>query len=211
MHVEAGITVADLNLALAAAGLAMRTLGGANAQQLGGVISTSTHGGDWDERPLPDFVRAIHLVVDGGRELWIERDSDRITQKTDCLRSCPAPDTEIVYDDEVFDAAVVSCGRFGVIYALVLEVRPAFRVVEFTTPQNRPAVLAALRDGVATGDLRGPLFNLLRADVPAAGLAEGQQIAGRGPHILPAAVQLPERRRPVGAAALGDDEPGRPS
>jgi hypothetical protein len=42
--------------------LALPTLGGSNGQALAGVISTSTHGGDWNQPPFPDIVRAVHLV-----------------------------------------------------------------------------------------------------------------------------------------------------
>src|SRR5262245_46073071 len=53
-HVEAGAKVADVNDLLAARGLAMPTLGGANGQAIAGAISTGTHGGDVDLPPLAD-------------------------------------------------------------------------------------------------------------------------------------------------------------
>ena len=171
VHVEAGIELGALIEMLDADGLALPTLGGSNGQSLAGAISTSTHGGDWEQPPLPEIVRAIHLVTDGGRELWIERASAPIT--TDLLASVlPCPETEIVRDDDVFNSAVVSFGRFGVIYSFVLEVRPAFRVVEVVTRPSRARVLQALRDGQASGPLFGPLFTLLAEDPAPANLAE---------------------------------------
>ncbi|MEX0864355.1 MAG: DUF3892 domain-containing protein [Acidimicrobiia bacterium] len=146
VHFEAGITIGALSERLDSQGLAMPTLGGENGQALAGVISTSTHGGDWQQPPFPDLVRAIHLVTDGGKEWWIERASDRIT--SDDRLEPVLPCAQIVSDDRVFDAALVACGRFGVLYSFVLEVRRRFRVVEVVTTPARSDVLQALREGV---------------------------------------------------------------
>src|SRR5438046_2699990 len=98
------------------------------------AMSTSTHGGDWQQPPFPDVVRAVHLVTAGGKELWIERETDSITRRNDnntaLQHLLPCSDIEVVRDDRTFDAVRVACGRFGVIYSLVLEVRRQFRVVQ---------------------------------------------------------------------------------
>jgi FAD/FMN-containing dehydrogenase len=167
-HVEAGIRIATLSERLEAKGLAMPTLGGANGQALAGVISTSTHGGDWQQPPFPDVIRALHLVTHGGQEKWIERASSPLT--TDDRLALPCADTEVIRDDEIFDAAIVTCGRFGVIYSFVLEVVPSFRVVEAVTKPTRSEVLQALRDGVTNQTLFQPLFDLLAPTAPPAGL-----------------------------------------
>jgi hypothetical protein len=165
LHVEAGIRIATLSALLRSQGLAMPTLGGSNGQSLAGAISTSTHGGDWNQPPFPDLVRAIHLVGDDGKERWIEPASGAITRSDDDnaeLRGAlPCGDTEIVRDDRVFRAALVACGRFGIFYSLVLEVRRAFRVVEVVNTPSRAEVLQALRDGVAQGTVLTPFFDLL--------------------------------------------------
>ena len=59
VHFEAGIRILDLCEALDKQNLAMPTLGGSNGQSLAGAISTSTHGGDWNQPPFPDLVRAF--------------------------------------------------------------------------------------------------------------------------------------------------------
>lgn len=160
IHVEAGIRVLDLSLMLDEQSLAMPTLGGANGQTLGGVISTSTHGGDWQQPPFPDLVRAVHLVTDGGRELWIERASDPLTTDDALRPRLACPDVEIRRDDDAFDAVIVACGRFGVLYSVVLEVRPQFRVVEAVVNPERAAVLQALRDGLGETHPFQHLFDL---------------------------------------------------
>jgi hypothetical protein len=170
VHTEAGIRIATLNERLTAQGLAMPVLGGANGQALAGVVSTSTHGGDWQQPPFPDLVKAIHLVTHGGRELWIERASEPITTDERLRPRLPCASTEIVRDDGVFDAALVACGRFGVIYAFVLEVRRSLRVVEVINTPMRADVMNLLREGQANATLFQPLFDHLETLAKPAGL-----------------------------------------
>ncbi len=167
-HVEAGATVADVNDLLDARGLAMPTLGGANGQAIAGAISTGTHGGDLDLPPLADAVMAMHLVTEGGRELWIERASQPVTDDfalaAVLARSCP--DTEIVRNDDVFNALLVGLGRFGIIYSYVLRVRPAFYLAEWTTKIPTASLTTALRNGVVGRTFLAPLLTMLPAPPP---------------------------------------------
>lgn len=180
VHFEAGIRIFDLCEALDKQNLAMPTLGGSNGQSLAGAISTSTHGGDWNQPPFPDVVRAVHLVTHGGRELWIEPARNPVTKADSdnaALRAVlPCKDVEIVRDDRIFDAVRVACGRFGVIYSLVLEVRRQFRVVEVVTTPSAAGVLQALRDGQGTPSIFTPLFRLLNADPVPAGFSDAQGV-----------------------------------
>ncbi len=168
-HVEAGAKVADVNDLLAARGLAMPTLGGANGQAIAGAISTGTHGGDIDVPPLADAVMAMHLVTAGGRELWVERASQPITDDVALALALPCPDTEIVRDDDIFNAMLVGFGRFGVIYSYVLRVRRAFRLAEWTARITRASLTAGLRDGIAGGTFLAPILTMLPAPPAALG------------------------------------------
>ena len=132
-HVEAGITIRSLYENLDRLGLALETMGGASGQTLAGAVSTGTHGGDKSIAPLADSVLAIHLVGAGGTQYWIEP-SAGITDPTR-LKADVVPDVDpqnIVYDDAVFDACLVSLGCMGVIYAVVLRVRESYDLVETT-------------------------------------------------------------------------------
>ena len=160
-HIEAGATIADLNDALAAAGLAMPTLGGNVGQAVAGALSTSTHGGDPTQPPLADAVMAMHLVTVNGRELWVERASQPITDDVALALALPCRDAEIVRNDDLFNALLVGFGRFGVIYSYVLRVRPAFRLAEWTTSIPRTVLTTALRDGIAGGTFLAPLLTML--------------------------------------------------
>lgn len=157
VHVEAGITVYDLNCVLDAEGLALPTLGGSNGQSIAGAISTATHGGDVNLPPIADSVRAIHLVGPGGLEWWIERSGDNaVTDRArmEALRGTGpwCADLQLEYDDEIFAAALVSLGRMGIIYSVVLEAVPAFRLCEQTVESSWSVWRPRIRDEIIDND-----------------------------------------------------------
>lgn len=183
VHFEAGIKLYDLIQQLDAMGLALRTLGGACGQSLAGVVNTSVHGGDQDEPAFPGVVRAIHLVTAGGRELWLERSSDPITtdERLRPVLSCPG--TEIVRDDELFSAALVGLGRFGVVYAYVIEVRPQFWLAGVATKVPLRAAWTALLSRPSPNDRPfDALLALLATDPGPAGIPESR--SGRPPSFF---------------------------
>jgi hypothetical protein len=130
-HVEAGVTIRDLYLRLDKSPTgnryALPTMGGASGQTLAGALSTGTHGGDLHLPPMSDMVVAIHLVGTDGAESWIQAEdldcSAELIQRT-------YPGTAYHRDDELLKAALVSLGRFGVLYAVVLRVTPQFALEE---------------------------------------------------------------------------------
>lgn len=130
---------------------ALATLGGSGGQALAGVLSTSVHGGDVHLPPIADNVKAIHLVGPGGQEWWIERPDDPLTEgavdavESEIARlaqSQPAFAAELCQyarvrrDADLFDAALVSVGRMGIIYSVVIEVVPAFKLKETTSARR---------------------------------------------------------------------------
>ena len=138
---KTGTLAAHLNAELAgtpAAGAydgpwAFATLGGAGGQTVFGALTTGTHGGDYRQQPISDSVVAVHLVTDGGDHYWIEpRDSRNELLITDDGKlqrhygSIAGTRFSIIRDSAIFDAAVISGGRFGVIASLVLRVVPQY-------------------------------------------------------------------------------------
>jgi hypothetical protein len=124
-HVEAGITIRELSLRLdadPARRWALPTMGGAAGQSLAGAIATGTHGGDHAQAPMADMVQAIHLVT-AGAQLWIERDQG-ITD--DAALATALPDVTVCRSSELFDAVLVSAGRMGIVYSLVIRVVEQF-------------------------------------------------------------------------------------
>jgi len=119
---------------------AFQTLGGAGGQTVVGAMTTGTHGGDFDRPPLADCVVAIHLVSDGGRHFWIEKVDPELPPLTDdglMAAAFAAPEEfggpsnfELIRDNDVFNSVLVSAGRFGVIYSVVLRAEPAYALLE---------------------------------------------------------------------------------
>jgi hypothetical protein len=142
-HVEAGITMADLNILLdhQKPRLAIQASGGSPGATLAGTLSSATHGGEFDWPLLIDRVLAIHLVGPGGEEWWIEG-SESIAELSALSAVYPNIDSKhfiarrwtrtqcgVKYNArDVLRAVTVSMGTMGVIYSVVLEVVPAYGI-----------------------------------------------------------------------------------
>jgi hypothetical protein len=122
---------------------AFQTLGGAGGQTVFGALTTGTHGGDFmvlpnqtdgmDIRmpPIADSVMALHLVADGGMHYWIEpktyppigeplTDSERLMSLYGDARYGGPDKFKVIHDDDLFNAVLMSAGRFGIVYSIVI-------------------------------------------------------------------------------------------
>lgn len=117
-----------------------KTLGSAGGQTVFGALTTGTHGGDFHLEPIADSVMALHLVTDGGKHYWIEPASptkisfNRKGQANGPPLTDDVPlkalygqsryggphNFEIIRDDDTFNAVLVSAGRFGIVYSIVI-------------------------------------------------------------------------------------------
>ena len=119
---QCGTSVMELNADLQARGLCLRTSGASQGQTICGAFSTGTHGSAIDLGAMQDYVLGMHLLVDGGRSYWLEAASRPIV--TDSF--CEKLGAERLTDDDIFHAALVSFGCFGVIHAVLLEVEELY-------------------------------------------------------------------------------------
>ncbi len=111
---------------------AFRTLGGAGGQTVFGALTTGTHGGDFRMPPISDSVMALHLVADGGRHWWVEpeslggslgvrfTDDGKLRALYGDARYGGPGNFSVVRDDNLFQAIVVSAGRFGIVYSIIV-------------------------------------------------------------------------------------------
>ena len=151
-HVEAGITMADLQQMLDHQNprLALRATGGSPGATLAGVLSTATHGGEFKWPLLVDCVRAVHLVGPGGLQWWIE---GTLPVADPTLLASRYPGIEFIGGgwsaipglnaQDVLEAVTTSMGTTGVIYSVVLEVFPQFGVRQIVHPSSWSILLAA--------------------------------------------------------------------
>lgn len=141
---------------------ALPTLGGSGGQSIAGVMATGSHGGDVALPPIADAVMAIHLIGPGGQEWWIEPSSGLTAGTEEDVRGelqaiatdVTGASTEICdgilvrKDDDLFRAVLVSVGRMGFVYSMVVRTEPAFKLQE----TRSEAVWETLRDDLtATG------------------------------------------------------------
>jgi hypothetical protein len=131
-------------------------LGGAGRQSIAGVINTGTHGGDARRPPLSDSVLAMLVVSSGGIVRLIQRRGNPPVVDLTRLRagleaSVPGLAIEDHQDDDLLDAAVVSVGRFGIVYAYVLEVvNESGWLVQETRTRESWSVPGRTRDPLTT-------------------------------------------------------------
>ena len=128
---------------------AFRTLGGAGGQTVFGALTTGTHGGDFRGAPIADDVAAIHLVADGGKHYWIEprhqpeeaplADEAKLRDFYGAAKYGGLDSFEVIHDDQLFNAVLISAGRFGIVYSIVLRA-----VRQYMLHENR--VLATWQD-----------------------------------------------------------------
>jgi hypothetical protein len=159
----------ETNLECIAGARALPTLGGSGGQSVAGVMATGSHGGDIFLPPIADAVMAIHLIGPGGQEWWIERASG-MTAGTEAdvqarLRSIAASvtgaanemcrDIFVKKDNDLFRSVLVSVGRMGFVYSLVIKSVAAFKLHETRSNQTwetfRANLTAASFPGFAAG------------------------------------------------------------
>jgi hypothetical protein len=164
-QVEAGITMADLQQLLdhQSSRLAIGASGGSPGATLAGALSTATHGAEFKWPLLADCVRAVHLVGPGGLQWWIEGD----IPVGDFAKMAAVPRYHAIVPGRFIDASwsaipgltgqdvlkavVTSMGTMGVIYSVVLAVRPQFGLHQVVHPTTWANVLATA--GITEGQL----------------------------------------------------------
>jgi len=178
-HVEAGITMADLQQLLDHQQPRMAILdssAGPSGATLAGVLSTSTHGAAFRWPLLADTVKAVHLVGPGGEQWWIEGDMPVANQTKLHLRYPEIDQHHFIAkgwngipslaSQDVLNAVTVSMGTMGVIYSVVLEVAPQFGLRQVVHPTTWIDLLKAA--GIQFFDLRpgdpGARFPLAEAN-----------------------------------------------
>lgn len=105
--------------------LSLPTMGGSDGQSLSGILSTAVHGSDFNVKPVADHVIGIHFIGPKGINFWIQRRNTReinlnfLNNEYKDSEECGGQ-LVVIEDDDLFNCAVVSLGRIGVIYAVAL-------------------------------------------------------------------------------------------
>ncbi|MCU7552022.1 FAD-binding protein [Chitinophagaceae bacterium LB-8] len=122
LFAQCGNSVQELNTYLKNKSRSLKTTGASNGQTIVGAFSTGTHGAAIDFGSTQDYVVGLHIITGPGKHIWLERASypvvsDAFIQKLQ---------TQLVRDDELFNAALISFGSFGFIHGVMLETEDIF-------------------------------------------------------------------------------------
>lgn len=123
----------------------LKTTGASNGQTLVGAVSTGTHGSAIEVGAIQDHVIGMHLITRPDRHIWLEPASSPVVSQV-FLDSLGA---ELVRDDALFNAALVSFGSFGIIHALMIETTGRFLL---EARRTRMAFSAGLKQAITTLD-----------------------------------------------------------
>ena len=99
---------------------ALKAAGIGNGQTIAGAVSGNTHGSQINFGAMPDFVVGLHIATGSGQTLWIEKASKPVFNEDFAAKI----GAKLIRDDEIFNAAVVSFGTFGIIAAMAMETAP---------------------------------------------------------------------------------------
>src|SRR4051794_20104044 len=127
---QAGMQIAELNAYLELVPRedgdrrAIKAAGIGNGQTVAGSVSGNTHGAQITFGAMPDFVAGLHIATGTDRTLWIERASKPVFNAEFAAKL----NAEVIRDDDIFNAAVVSFGTFGIIAAVAVETVPIYQL-----------------------------------------------------------------------------------
>jgi L-gulonolactone oxidase len=128
--VRAGTVLGDLNRALFARGLALPNLGDIDRQTISGAVATGTHGTGAGFRGIADAVVGLRLVLADGSVV----------------------DCDTLREPDLFQAARIGLGAFGVVVALTLQCVPAFLLQAQEEPDSLSGVLGSIDEILESAD-----------------------------------------------------------
>ena len=103
---------------------ALKAAGIGNGQTIAGAVSGNTHGSQINFGAMPDFVVGLHIAIGSGRTLWIEKASKPVLNGEFAQKI----GADLIRDDDIFNAAVVSFGTFGIIAAVAVQTAPIYQL-----------------------------------------------------------------------------------
>ncbi len=122
LFAQSGNGIWELEAHLRPRNLSLKTSGASNGQTIAGAVSTGTHGSAFDFGATPDFVVGLHVIVGANRHVWLERASAPVVSAAFIQNL----QTELLQDDDLFNAALVSFGSFGIIHGMMIETEDLF-------------------------------------------------------------------------------------
>ena len=152
---QCGNGVWEINRELRAKKLSLKTTGASNGQTIVGAMSTGPHGSSFDVGAVQDYVVGMHLIVGPQRHIWLERKSFPVVAASFAEKL----QTELVQDDDLFNAALVSFGNFGFIHAVLVETEDVFLLETYMQRMPYDATLKNLMETLDFSNAQLPCGN----------------------------------------------------
>jgi hypothetical protein len=114
---QCGMSIAELHKYFNAQGKSLKTCGASNGQTIVGALSTGTHGSALEVGAIQDNIVGLHIVAGPERHVWLERQSSPVLVDG----FAQALGAELIRNDDLFHAALVSFGSFGIIHGALVE------------------------------------------------------------------------------------------
>ena len=137
VRIKGGTRIKDLNAALFRRGLALPNMGSFDGQTIAGAISTATHGSGVLLGSIADMVVSLEMLVvtptirgEPRAKLLRIEPTNGITDPQAFRAARSSHDMDLVQDDTVFYAAVVSYGCMGAVVGVTLKVVDEFWLKE---------------------------------------------------------------------------------
>ena len=145
---QAGMTIKAISRVLEREKLSLPTSGASNGQTIAGALSTGTHGAAIECGSIPEFVVGLHLATGKTSTIWLERESDPVLSEA----MVGMFGARLIRSDELFNAALVGLGAFGMLLSVTLEAVPWYLLEVHT---KKLPLDAALRRAMDTADFTG--------------------------------------------------------
>jgi len=146
---ETGSEIGRINEYLFDHRLSLKASGSNNGQTLAGAVSTGTHGSAFKFGATPDFVVGIHLITGPATQVYLERASYPVVTEEFAEEKLGA---ELIRNDTLFNAALVSFGSFGIIHGMMIETRELFLL---HASRSFQPFNSALQTAISTLDFSG--------------------------------------------------------
>jgi hypothetical protein len=120
LFTQCGCTLEQINNVLMERKQAMKTFTNSVGQTIAGAISTGSHGSTPDFGSIHDCVVGLHIITGPEKHIYLERASYPVVSSS----FISALGTQLICDDQLFNAALVSFGTFGIIHGVMIECEP---------------------------------------------------------------------------------------
>jgi hypothetical protein len=150
LFVEGGTQIGALNRRLGTdVRLALQTSGAADGQRIAGAIATGTHGAALEVGALHDTVLGIYLVTAPNQAIFLQSSSAQFSSSeiAPWLEERTGIPTRHAADDTLFQAALVALGSLGIVFGVVIEAAPLYRLKfkNIARPRDDATVWNAIR------------------------------------------------------------------